>query len=192
MTMIPLMSAAPRRWGFWPNPLKRCGCCVSIKTTTGTDPNPMILTRIQPRMRPIVITALLRRLTRAAEADRVLFDDQPPTPDPASAEEATHRSLRITPTPFNPDRARPRAIVSVHLSEAALRAGNGVARVEDVGPVLLGRLHMLLGDNCSINLKPLIDLPASHIPVDCYEIPASLREHLLLRYPADVFPTPTR
>jgi hypothetical protein len=124
----------------------------------------------------------------AAEADTVLFDDQPTTPDPASTEGAAHRSLRITPAPFNPDRARPRAIVSVHLSEAALTAGSGVARVEDVGPVLLGRLHMLLGEHCSINLKPLIDLPASHIPVDCYEIPASLREHLLLRYPADVFP----
>jgi hypothetical protein len=37
-----------------------------------------------------------------AEADTVLFDDQPPTPDPASTEEPTHRSLHITPTPFNP------------------------------------------------------------------------------------------
>jgi hypothetical protein len=126
----------------------------------------------------------------AAEADTVLFDDQPPASDPASTEEATHRSLQIMPAPFNPDRARPRprAIVYVHLSEAALRAGSGVARVEDVGPVLLSRLHMLLGDRCSISLKPVIDLPAGHIPLDCYEIPASLREHLLLRYPADVFP----
>jgi hypothetical protein len=124
----------------------------------------------------------------AAEADTVLFDDQPPTPDPASSEEATHRSLHIDPPPFDPKRARPRAIVYVHLSEAALRAGGGVARVEDVGPVLLGRLRMLLGDHCSISLKPVIDLPAGHIPVDCYEIPASLREHVLLRYPADVFP----
>jgi hypothetical protein len=47
---------------------------------------------------------------------------------------------------------------------------------------------MLLGDHCSISLKPVIDLPAGHIPLDAYEIPASLREHLLLRYPADVFP----
>jgi hypothetical protein len=71
------------------------------------------------------------------------------------------------PTPFNPDRARPRAIVYVHLSEAALRAGSGVARVEDVGPVLLGRLHMLLGDHCSISLKPVIDLPAGQCPARC-------------------------
>jgi hypothetical protein len=42
---------------------------------------------------------------------------------------------------LSPDRARPRAIVYVHLSEEALSAGLGVARVEDVGPVLLNRLH---------------------------------------------------
>jgi hypothetical protein len=41
----------------------------------------------------------------AAEADTVLFDDQQPTPDPASTEEARHRSLQIMPAPFNPDRA---------------------------------------------------------------------------------------
>ena len=73
--------------------------------------------------------------------------------DPAG--EATHRSLKIAPPPFDPDRARPRAIVYLHLS---------------------------------VNLKPMIDLPAGHTPVDAYEIPAALREQLQLRYPADVFP----
>ena len=34
----------------------------------------------------------------------------------------------------------------------------------------------------------MIDLPAGHIPVDTYEIPPSLREQVLLRNPADVFP----
>jgi hypothetical protein len=63
-----------------------------------------------------------------------------------------------------------------------------VARVENVGPVLLGRLRMLLGEGCTIHLKPVIDLPAGHTPIDAYEIPASLREQLQLRYPADVFP----
>ena len=32
------------------------------------------------------------------------------------------------------------------------------------------------------------DLPAGHTPVDAYEIPAALREQILLRHPADVFP----
>ena len=79
-------------------------------------------------------------------------------------------------------------MVYVHLSLEALTAGTGLARVEGVGPIVLSRLQMLLGGQCQINLKPVIDLPAGHIPVDCYEIPASLREQLLLRYPADVFP----
>ena len=70
----------------------------------------------------------------------------------------------------------------------ALTAGTGIARVENVGPIMLGQLHILLGNRCSISLKPVIDLPAEHISVDCYEIPAQLREQLLLRYPADVFP----
>jgi hypothetical protein len=111
-----------------------------------------------------------------------------PGSDPASSDEATHRSLQVTPPPFDPNKARPRAIVYVHLSEEALSAGTGVARVEDVGPVLLSRLHAILGDHCSINLKPVIDLPAGHTPVDAYEIPARLREQLQLRFPADVFP----
>jgi hypothetical protein len=78
--------------------------------------------------------------------------------------------------------------VYVHLSVEALTAGTGIARIEGVGPIVLSRLQMLLGGHCQMSLKPVIDLPAGHIPVDCYEIPASLREQLLLRYPADVFP----
>jgi hypothetical protein len=67
---------------------------------------------------------------QTATADTV--DDQRPTSDPADGN--THRSLQILPPPFHPDRARPRAIIYVHLSEEALTAGTGVARVEQVGP----------------------------------------------------------
>jgi hypothetical protein len=113
-------------------------------------------------------------------------DPESPTTDPSG--DRAHRSLKITPPPFDPERARPRAVVYVHLSEEALTAGTGVARVEDVGPVLLGRLRDLIGDRLKISLKPVIDLPAGHTPVDCYEIPTRLREQLQLHYPADVFP----
>jgi len=51
---------------------------------------------------------------------------------------ADHQSLRLEPPAFDPDRARPRAVVYVHLSSEALTDGAGVARVEDVGPVLVG------------------------------------------------------
>ena len=106
----------------------------------------------------------------------------------AETDETAYQSLQLPPPPFHPDRARPRAIIYVHLSEEAVRAGTGVARVEQVGPVLLSRLHTLLGDHCTISLKPVIDLPTGHTPVDGYEIPARLREQLQLRNPADVFP----
>jgi hypothetical protein len=79
-----------------------------------------------------------------------------------TAAESAHQSLQLTSPPFDPERARPRAVVYVHLSQEALTAGTGVARVEDVGPVLLGRLRTLLGDQCRISLKPVIDLPAGH------------------------------
>ena len=104
------------------------------------------------------------------------------------SDDTTHRSLQISPPPFHPERARPRAVVYVHLAAEAFAAGTGIARVENVGPVLLGRLQTLLGEHSTINLKPVMDLPAGHIPVDSYEIPASLREQILLRNPADVFP----
>jgi hypothetical protein len=107
--------------------------------------------------------------------------------DPETAPEP-HRPRHIKPSPSPPDRARPRAVVYVHLSEEALSTGTGVARVEDVGPVLLNRLHAILGDHCSISMKPVINLAAGHAPVDSYEIPARLREQPQLRYPADVFP----
>jgi Domain of unknown function (DUF222) len=117
-------------------------------------------------------------------------ETQQPSSDaaPGEADETAHRSLQLIPPPFHPDRARPRAIIYIHLSEAAVRAGSGLARVEEVGPVLLGRLRSLLGEHCTINLKPVIDLPTGHTPVDSYEIPTPLREQLQLRYPADVFP----
>jgi hypothetical protein len=108
--------------------------------------------------------------------------------DEAAHDADPNRSLQTSPPPFSPDRARPRAVIYIHISEEAVSAGAGIARVEDVGPVLLNRLHALLGDHCTINLKPVIDLPAGLTPVDSYEIPARLREQLQLRYPADVFP----
>jgi len=131
--------------------------------------------------------------TAAAEAAETKHDAEPA--EAADTEQdaepdvvADHQSLRLAPPPFNPDRARPRAVVYVHLSSEALAGGSGVARIEEVGPVLLGRLRSVLGDRCMISLRPVIDLPAGHAPVDSYEIPARLREQLQLRYPADVFP----
>ena len=107
--------------------------------------NPMILTRSQPRMRPIVITAPLRRmptqprkLIAAPTPDWLRISRWNRIPPPMRQHTGHCASPRRHST-----RAGPRAVIYVHLSEAALRAGSGVARVEDVRPVLLNRLHML-------------------------------------------------
>ncbi|HEX5384896.1 MAG TPA: hypothetical protein VFW54_09660, partial [Propionibacteriaceae bacterium] len=74
-----------------------------------------------------------------------------------------------TPISLDPAKARPRAVIYVHLSEEALSAGRGAARVEEVGPVLLSQLHLIFGDHCSISMKPVIDLAAGQAAVDAYE-----------------------
>ena len=168
------MYGVPKPSASSPNPPWPCSCCANTKTTTGTDPpnhptlNPAISNPLKPS--PPRLSLLILHPAETESSD------------------GSHRSLQLTPPPFDPDRARPRATVYVHLSAEALTAGTGIARVEDVGPVLLGRLSTLLGGHCQISLKPVIDLPAGHTPIDAYEIPASLREQLLLRNPADVFP----
>ena len=142
-------------------------------------------------------------ITQPAEALRLLNshqnddddddrDDRCPEPveepQPDDHPDVGSRSLRIGPPPFDPAKARPRAIVYVHVSEEALRAGTGVTRIDDIGPVLLTRLRQVLGTRCQIQLKPVINLNDTPAPVDSYEIPARIAEHLRLRQPADVFP----
>jgi Domain of unknown function (DUF222) len=84
------------------------------------------------------------------QADQHQAEQGHPVQGHADPAEAAHRSLRIIPPPFDPDRARPRAIIYVHLSEEAIRAGLGIARVEQVGLVLLNRLRHLLGERGSV------------------------------------------
>ncbi len=83
------------------------------------------------------------------------------------------------------DRARPRAVVYVHLSQDAVR-GAGVARVEDIGPVLASEVATWLG-HARLTVTPVIDL-ADRIAFDAYEHPTTLHERIHLRSPADCFP----
>ncbi|MGI8577535.1 MAG: hypothetical protein ACR2KG_06360 [Nocardioidaceae bacterium] len=82
----------------------------------------------------------------------------------------------------------------VHLSLRAIEAmlsgeshaGAGVARVEDLGPVIADQVRRWLA-NREVTAKPVID-PATIPPVDCYEVPDSMAEALRLLKPADFFP----
>ena len=95
------------------------------------------------------------------------------------------------PAKQKPRRQRPQAVVFVHLHQAALEGCTaGVARVEDVGPMLLERLARLLGHS-RIDLKPVIDLNTG-ASVNAYEHPESMKERSHLRNPGEVFPHASR
>jgi hypothetical protein len=81
---------------------------------------------------------------------------------------------------------RRQAVVHVHLHQAALEGASGVARVEEVGPLLVDELAQLLG-HARVTLAPVIDL-ATNISVNGYEHPESVKDRTRLRTVGDVFP----
>ena len=82
--------------------------------------------------------------------------------------------------------ARPRVVLYIHLHEEAVRKDYGVARIEDIGPVLSSEIPEWLG-HTHVTVKPVIDL-ADQVAFDAYEHPESLKERIRLRTPADTFP----
>ncbi|TCC20907.1 DUF222 domain-containing protein [Kribbella speibonae] len=81
---------------------------------------------------------------------------------------------------------RSRHTLYVHLTDRTLATGNGVLRVEELGPLLAGQLNELLGHD-QIVVKPVIDLQ-DQVSVHSYEIPDRIRERIRLQHPVDMFP----
>ncbi|TCC40906.1 DUF222 domain-containing protein [Kribbella speibonae] len=81
---------------------------------------------------------------------------------------------------------RNRHTLYVHLTDRTLATGNGVLRVEELGPLLAGQLNELLGHD-QIVVKPVIDLQ-DQVSVHSYEIPDRIRERVRLQHPVDMFP----
>jgi hypothetical protein len=76
----------------------------------------------------------------------------------------------------------------VHLSEAALAARSGIARVEDLGPATLELVRDWLGrPELGLTLTPVLDLD-DRAAVDAYQTPDRIRETVLLRQPCCPFP----
>lgn len=88
---------------------------------------------------------------------------------------------------IDPAKLRPNATLYVHIARETLENGLGVARVEDVGPIVSSLVADWLRD-CDVTVKPVIDLAADLTPVDSYEIPKAMRERMLLKYPGSIFP----
>ena len=82
--------------------------------------------------------------------------------------------------------AKCQAVVHVHLHQAALEGASAVARVEEVGPLLLDEVAQLLG-HARVTLAPVIDL-ATSVSVNGYEHPESVKDRTRLRCVGDAFP----
>ena len=89
-----------------------------------------------------------------------------------------------------PRRFRHRAVIYVHLHEAAIDAGAGLARVEGLSPHTLDQLRRLVGHR-HIAVRPVIDL-AERVSVNAYEFPEWIKERIHLLNPADAFPHASR
>lgn len=141
-------------------------------------------------------------LARPAELLRLLLDEDgrsrpDPDPDPDEPDPTPCRALALPAdlldrlTTADLAALRPRATLYVHLHEDAL-AGRapGVARVEGLGPHLLGELRELLG-GARVRVSGVIDL-AEQVSVCAYEHPESIRERIHLLRPGDRFPHASR
>ena len=80
----------------------------------------------------------------------------------------------------------PKAVLHVHLSEAALHGSDGVARIEGFGPVTLTRLAELLRRTI-LKVQPVKDL-ADRVRYTAYEHPESLRDQVHLVTGGDYWP----
>lgn len=93
------------------------------------------------------------------------------------------------PVPAKPKRRRKPATIVVHLTDGVLCGAPGVARVEEIGPMLLERLSELL-DGRELFVQPVINLNEV-AAVNGYEHPTAVKERTLLRTHGDVFPHST-
>ncbi len=83
-------------------------------------------------------------------------------------------------------RIAPQATLYVHLHETTLLTGEGVARVEDLGPVTVSQLQLLLARH-HVTVQPVIDL-ADRVRTTAYEHPESLKQRVHLVTDGDYWP----
>ena len=81
---------------------------------------------------------------------------------------------------------RSRGRLFVHVTDEALRSGNGVARVEGVGPIDVHQLHEVLG-HADVIVTPVLDLRMRR-RVDAYEHPELVKDHVWIQTGGDCFP----
>jgi hypothetical protein len=129
---------------------------------------------------------LLQLLLEHRDPQETLELDTAPEPSRATAFPAdlldALRSVDLSPM-------APKAVLYVHLHEAAVRGAGGVARVEGLGPVTLTGLQSLLA-RTHLTVRPVLDL-SERVRTTAYEHPESLKERVHLTTGGDYWPYAT-
>ncbi|MBB6628945.1 hypothetical protein H5V45_16590 [Nocardioides sp. KIGAM211] len=128
-------------------------------------------------------------LARPAELLTLLLEHtEEPEEDPEVPSRALAFPADLLPAlrAVDPKQLRPKAVLYVHLHEAALTGTPAVARVEGIGPHTLSQLKDLLAGT-DVVVKPVIDL-TDRVSVNCYEHPTRIAERVHLEQPGDTFP----
>ncbi len=112
-----------------------------------------------------------------------------PEPSDLQSSDPDTPPARVRSGETKPVDTRPDVTLYVHLTDQALVTGQGVARVEGIGPVTVDRVRSWLG-HANVVVKPVIDLN-NQVSVDAYEIPDRIREAVHLAIPVDCFPYAT-
>src|SRR5699024_7148660 len=115
--------------------------------------------------------------------------EAPEPPEPVEPEPADPATTAIVAAVDRLDPAvlAPPVTLYAHVAWETLTRGRGVCRIEHVGPIVAPVVQQWLS-NTQFAVTTVIDLPAGQQPVDGYEIPDRIREHLQLRHPHTVFP----
>lgn len=89
-----------------------------------------------------------------------------------------------------PEELLPKADLVVHLTDESVGSGQGLARVEGVGPILTGWVKDLVA-HTSVVVRPVLD-PRMLSASDAYECPPRMREWVTVRNGHEVFPHSSR
>jgi len=130
-------------------------------------------------------------LARPAELLTLLLEHRDPQESLDSPSRATAFPADLLDTLRAADLSRlaPKAVLYVHLHQAAVHGTPAVARVEGLGPVALASLQTLLA-RTSLVVKPVLDL-SDRVRTTAYEHPESLKERIHLTTGGDYWPYAT-
>lgn len=140
-----------------------------------------------------ILATPARAIQLLAWAEQTVEDEERPTEEPQPTyndDLDLNAAIAAGLASVDPKKLLPNAVLHLHVSRADLVTGAGVARMEGVGPITVGQVQEFLG-HCNVKVKPVLDLEGG-MPVDCWEIPAQMREVLSVRQPFEVFPWGTK